>query len=177
MMATSTEFAHKYPVATKRVLRAILKATDLCASEPVIDLIHNRARTFVYSTGLPPPIVAAAIAALDTIEQDLAYAGLPLAKAKRFTELAGLQEARSPIVPLILGEAETALAAAQLLEAEGFLVVAIRPPTVPPGTARLRFTFSAGHPDGEIERLGQIVRTLVPAPTHREAAAASSGPP
>ena len=64
-------------------------------------------------------------------------------------------------MPVVLGEAEAALRASQLLEAEGFLVVAIRPPTVPEGTARLRFTFSAAHPDAEIARLADIVRTRI----------------
>jgi len=133
----------------------------LCASAAVIDLIHNRARTFVYSTGLPPATVAAAIAALDLIERDPAYASLPLAKARTFTRLLNLPEATSPIVPLVIGEAEAALTASRLLEADGFLVIAIRPPTVPAGTARLRFTFSAGHPDAEIERLAAIVRQRI----------------
>jgi 8-amino-7-oxononanoate synthase len=133
----------------------------LCASQPVIDLIRNRARSFVYSTALPPASAAAAIAAIDVIEADLAYAALPLAKARRFTRRLGLPEAQSPIVPLVLGDAEAALAAARLLEQEGFLVVAIRPPTVPAGTARLRFAFTAQHPDDEIERLAEVARELV----------------
>ena len=54
----------------------------LCASEPVIDLIRNRARTLIYSTGLPPSCVAAAIAALDLIEREPGYAALPVQKAK-----------------------------------------------------------------------------------------------
>ena len=57
----------------------------LCASAPVIDLMRNRARTFVYSTGLPPSVVAAAIAALDIIEREPAYAALPVQKARPFT--------------------------------------------------------------------------------------------
>jgi 8-amino-7-oxononanoate synthase len=133
----------------------------LCASASVIELIHNRARSFVYSTGLPPAIVAAAIAALDLIERDPAYAALPLAKARSFTRRVGLPEAESPIVPLIVGDAEAALQASRLLETEGFLVIAIRPPTVPAGTARLRFAFTAQHPDDEIERLADIVRDRV----------------
>jgi 8-amino-7-oxononanoate synthase len=134
----------------------------LCASTAVIDLIHNRARTFVYATGLPPAMAAAAIAALDLIEREPSYAALPLQKAKMFTRLTNLPEATSPIVPLIVGEAEAALAASRQLEAEGFLVIAIRPPTVPAGTARLRFTFTASHPDAEIERLAALVRKIVP---------------
>jgi 8-amino-7-oxononanoate synthase len=129
----------------------------LAASRPVIELMHNRARTLIYSTGLPPAAVAAAIAALDLIARDPDYAAQPLRKAKAFTQRLGLPEAQSPIVPLVLGEAAAALKAAQLLEEEGFLVVPIRPPTVPEGTARLRFSFSAGHPDAEIERLAAVV--------------------
>jgi 8-amino-7-oxononanoate synthase len=133
----------------------------LCASAPVIDLIKNRARTFVYSTGLPPPVVAAAIAALDLIENEPAYAALPLRKAKAFTARAGLPEAASPVVPVLIGAPEDALAAARMLEAEGFLAVAIRPPTVPAGTARLRLAFAALHEDGDVERLADLVRTRV----------------
>ena len=133
----------------------------LCASTPVIELIHNRSRSFVYSTGLPPAIVAAAAAALDLIEADPAYAALPLAKARSFSRRVGLPEAESPIVPLIVGDAEAALRASRLLEAEGFLVIAIRPPTVPAGTARLRFAFTAQHPDAEIDRLADIVRDRI----------------
>jgi 8-amino-7-oxononanoate synthase len=144
----------------------------LCASAAVIELIRNRARTFIYSTGLPPAIVAAANAALALIEREPAYAALPLAKAKAFARSAWLAEPASPIVPLVLGEAETALAASQLLEEQGFLVTAIRPPTVPPGTARLRLTFTAQHPDDEIERLAEIVRTRVLTPETAPATAA-----
>jgi 8-amino-7-oxononanoate synthase len=133
----------------------------LCASAAVIELMHNRARSFVYSTGLPPAIAAAATAALDLIAADPAYAALPLAKARAFTRRLGLPQAESPIVPLIVGDAQAALAASRLLEAEGFLVIAIRPPTVPAGTARLRFAFTAQHPDDEIERLADIVRARV----------------
>src|SRR5262249_50390100 len=83
-----------------------------------------------------------------------------------FPRLAGLPETTSPIVPLIVGEAEAALAAARQLDDDGFLVVAIRPPTVPVGTARLRFTFTARHPEAEIERLAWVVRRLLPVGAH-----------
>jgi 8-amino-7-oxononanoate synthase len=144
----------------------------ICASSAVIDLLRNRARTLIYSTGLPPAIVAAALAALDVIEQQPDYAALPLAKARAFTRGAWLPEPQSPIVPVVLGEAETALAASAFLEENGFLVTAIRPPTVPPGTARLRLTFTAQHPDEEIERLADLVRTRILAPSERAAISA-----
>jgi 8-amino-7-oxononanoate synthase len=133
----------------------------LCASAAVIELLRSRARTLIYSTGLPPAIVAAAIAALDLIEREPDYAARPLAKAKAFTRRAGLSEAQSPIVPIIIGSAPAALAASRRLEEEGFLAVAIRPPTVPEGTARLRLAFTAAHPDAEIERLADLVRERV----------------
>jgi 8-amino-7-oxononanoate synthase len=147
----------------------------LCASACVIELIHNRARSFIYSTGLPPAVVAAAIAALDLIEAEPAYAALPLAKARAFTRRVGLPEAESPIVPLIVGDAEAALQASRLLEDEGFLVIAIRPPTVPAGTARLRFAFTAQHPDDEIKRLADIVRNRVLTQSRGRADAGSRG--
>jgi 8-amino-7-oxononanoate synthase len=112
----------------------------------------------IYSTGLPPASVAAAIAALDLIEREPAYAALPVAKAKAFTRRVGLAEAQSPIVPIVIGDEEAALSASRALEEQGFLVVAIRPPTVPAGTARLRLTFTAQHPDDEIARLANFVR-------------------
>jgi 8-amino-7-oxononanoate synthase len=133
----------------------------LCASQPVIDLMRTRARTFIYSTGLPPPVIAAACAALDLIVREPDYIAEPLRKARLFARALNLPEAQSAIVPVIIGETETALAASEVLRDEGFLVVAIRPPTVPAGTARLRFAFTAQHPDHEIERLAEIVRMRV----------------
>ncbi len=144
----------------------------VCASAATVDLIRNRARTAIYSTGLPPAMVAAAIAALDLIEREPAYAALPLAKARAFAHAVGLPEPASPIIPVVIGEAEAALAASQLLEEHGFLVTAIRPPTVPAQTARLRLTFTAQHPDDEIERLAELVRTRILASVAESAAAA-----
>ncbi|MGZ5937433.1 MAG: 8-amino-7-oxononanoate synthase [Rhizomicrobium sp.] len=133
----------------------------LCASKPVIDLIKSRARTLVYSTGLPPASVAAALASLDVIADDPALVARPLEKARQFTRAVNLPLAQSPIVPIVLGDALAALDASQVLEREGFLVTAIRPPTVPAGTARLRLAFTAGHPGEEIARLARIVRERI----------------
>jgi 8-amino-7-oxononanoate synthase len=133
----------------------------LCASQAVVDLMRTRARTFIYSTGLPPAIVAAAIVALDLIESNPAYAAEPLRKARLFARALNLPEAQSAIVPVIVGDAPAALAASDLLRDSGFLVVAIRPPTVPAGTARLRFAFTAQHDDADIARLAEIVRRQV----------------
>ncbi|CAG4918741.1 unnamed protein product [Acidocella sp. C78] len=133
----------------------------LCASHVVCELIRNRARSFVYTTGLPPAVVGASIAALDLIAADPALCAAALAHASRFCAALGLAPAESPIVPLLLGTAERALAAQTVLEAAGYLVAAIRPPTVPEGTARLRFAFTAGHLPEDVDRLAQLVRTKI----------------
>jgi 8-amino-7-oxononanoate synthase len=133
----------------------------ICASKPVVDLLKTRARTLIYSTGLPPASAAAAIAALDMIASEPVLTQLPLAKAQRFTQRLGLPPAQSPIVPLIIGEPEAALAASQFLADAGFLVTAIRPPTVAPGTARLRIAFTAGHRDEDIDRLADLIGTYL----------------
>ena len=129
----------------------------LCASKPVIDLMKTRCRTLVYSTGLPPATVAAAIAALDIIESDPEYAARPLKKAQRFTRRLGLPLAESPIVPILLGDAARTMAAQKTIEDAGYLVVGIRPPTVPEGTARLRLTFTAEHSDADIDKLADLI--------------------
>jgi len=133
----------------------------LCASKPVVDLMRNRARTFVFSTGLPPASAAAAIAALDIIESEPALCARPAELARLFCWQMGLPAPQSPIVPVIVGEAEKAVALSKALEAEGFLVAAIRPPTVPRGTARLRFTFTARHREEDIERLTETLQRLM----------------
>ena len=133
----------------------------VCASQPVIDLLKTRSRTLVYTTGLPPANAAAALAALDVIASDPDLVAAPLAKARRFTRAVNLPDATSAVVPILMGEADRTLAAARDLEAQGFLAVAIRPPTVPEGTARLRLAFTAAHPDAEIDRLAAAVRLVM----------------
>jgi 8-amino-7-oxononanoate synthase len=163
-------FAHARPANVPLHMGTLSKAVGsyggyVCASQPVTDLLKTRARTLIYSTGLPPASVAASVAALDIIENEPDYCARPLANARRFTRAAELSEAQSPIVPVIIGEATDALEAAQLLEKEGFLVVAIRPPTVPAGTARLRIAFTAQHEEADILRLAEIMRTRILAQT------------
>jgi len=132
----------------------------ICADREGCDLIRTRARPFIYSTGLPPASAAAALAALKIIGEDPALCDVPVLKAATFCKALNLPAPQSPIVPLILGDERAALAASLALEDAGFLVTAIRPPTVPPGTARLRFTFTAEHDDGDIARLAEKVREL-----------------
>lgn len=130
----------------------------VCATQPVIELVKTRTRTLVYTTGLPPANAAAALAALEVIVAEPERVAAPLAHARRVTEALGLPPAQSAIVPVILGEAETALAAAADLERQGLLAVAIRPPTVPAGSARLRLAFTAAHTAEQLDRLIEALR-------------------
>ena len=134
----------------------------LCASRAVIDLMTSRARSFVYTTGLPPASTAAALEALTILEEEPERCARPLALARRFTARLGLPEAQSAVVPVLVGDAQSALAASASLEAAGFLVVAIRPPTVPAGTARLRIAVSAAHTETQVDALAEAVACLVP---------------
>ncbi len=84
---------------------------------------------------------AAAIAAIDVIETEPDYCALPLRQGQGVHTTRRAADAQSPIVPVVLGDAASALDASRMLEELGFLVVAIRPPTVPEGTARLRMSF------------------------------------
>jgi 8-amino-7-oxononanoate synthase len=157
--------AHGEPVAVEVQIGTLSKAVGayggyVCASRPVADWLRNRARSFVYSTGLPPGTVGAAIRSLQIIASEPARVARPLAHARRFTRALALPDASSAIVPIELGTPEHALAASQRLRDAGFLVVAIRPPTVPAGTARLRLTFSAAHSEAQIDALVEAVAAL-----------------
>jgi 8-amino-7-oxononanoate synthase len=133
----------------------------LCASAAVCDFIRNRARSFVYSTGLPHATVAAAIAALDIVKNDPELVARPLARARAFTRALEMPPAASAIVPIIMNTNERVLAASAALENQGFYVPAIRPPTVPLGTSRLRFAFSAMHSEDHVLSVAEIIKPLL----------------
>jgi 8-amino-7-oxononanoate synthase len=130
----------------------------VCAPAAVAELILSRARSFIFATGLAPASAAAARAAVEIIAAEPWRGEAALAKARDFAAALGLPAAQSAIVPVILGEERRALEASARLEAEGFLVTAIRPPTVPEGTARLRVTFSAAHAEEDVGRLIDATR-------------------
>ena len=132
----------------------------VCASRAVCEFLRNRARSLVFSTGLAPMNIAAAIAALHIIKRDPALCARPQQKAALFCENLGLAPPQSPIVPIIFRTNEAVLKASEELKMKGFLVSAIRPPTVPENTARLRFAFSAAHQDADILRLAEAVASM-----------------
>lgn len=132
----------------------------LAASKPVIDLIKTRARSFIYTTGLPPAAVGASLKALELIESDAAMVARPVKLAQTFAQALGLPAPETPIVPLVIGTETDALKASVELATEGFKVIAFRPPTVPEGTSRLRFSFSASHRDEDVARLIEVCRKM-----------------
>lgn len=132
-----------------------------CAAQEVIDMLINRARSVVFSTGLPPAVCASALAALGIMEAEPARGTRALQHARRVTQALGLPPAQSAILPIILGTPEAALKASEQLRACGVLAIAIRPPTVPPGTARLRLAFHAGHSDAQVDRLIAALKTIL----------------
>lgn len=129
----------------------------VCGSKSLIDYLQTAARSVMYSTGLPPANVAAALAAMKLLQADEKLRSKPLANATYFTQLLGIKEAESAVVPVIVEENEKALATQAMLAEHGFYVSAIRPPTVPEHTARLRFAFSALHTKEQIEKVATLL--------------------
>lgn len=128
------------------------------------DLLVNRARSFIYSTAPPPALARAAATALALIGSAEGDALRQQLRARIDLLAPGHP---SPVVPVVLGENETTLAASARLEARGHLVPAIRYPTVPRGTARLRISLSASHPPAAVESLRAELtdlRTPIPSP-------------
>lgn len=131
----------------------------VAADKAIIDYLINKARSLIFSTALPPSILASAIAAIDIITHN--QDGRPVEKARYFTQKMGLPEAQSSIVPIIIGDNEKTLRISNLLEKKGFLVTAIRPPTVPKNTARLRLTFCANHKIADIDNLIYHIKSII----------------
>ena len=130
----------------------------VAGSELLVDYLKSRARTFIFTTATPPVIAAATLAALDVIQaeawrQQTLHAHIQRLRAALQQQGWQLTDSQSAIQPVIIGKAEDALALSQQLLQQGLLVSAIRPPTVPPNTSRLRITLSAAHTAEHVDRL------------------------
>jgi 8-amino-7-oxononanoate synthase len=140
----------------------------ICGSRNLIEWLINRARSFIYSTASPPPIAAAARAAVEFLESSEGeHRQLQLWKRiermrKSLPEDAAklANAARSTIFPWIVGDEQAAIDLSSGLQTEGFFVPAIRYPTVAKGSARLRITVTASHDEAQIKALGDALRRL-----------------
>ncbi len=135
-------------------------------SQMLIDWLWNRGRTQMFSTALSPAACAAAQAAIEIIEQEPERRRQLLRRCEAFRSMLqdrGLQAApqsRGPIVPIVLGDEATVMRTARELESRGFLVGAIRPPTVPRGTARLRISINAAHDESILTALANAISEI-----------------
>ena len=136
----------------------------ICAAAPFIEWLIQKGRPYIYSTATPPAIAHTLLKSLDLIE-----GGEGIARRKKLNQLIqvwneemtfsswGKVSSSTPIQPVILGSNANALAAAKLLDEAGYWIPAIRPPTVPVGSSRLRITFSSNH---SIDDLRELIKTL-----------------
>lgn len=144
------------------------KAAGVCGafvagSEELIEMLIQRSRSYIYTTASPPALACALMKSLELIEIEpwrRRRLGALAEKLGRDLRLRRWQLARSqtPIQPLVIGGNREAVAASEALEREGILVPAIRPPTVPAGTARLRISLSAAHAEEDVDRLVDALR-------------------
>jgi 8-amino-7-oxononanoate synthase len=139
----------------------------VAGDEDLIETLIQRARSYIYTTALPPVVAEATRASLRLIRDQpwrREYLRALIARFRRGAEELGLPllPSETPIQPLVVGDNRSALAWSQALEAAGILVTAIRPPTVPQGSARLRVTLSAAHSEADLDRLLAALESLPP---------------
>jgi 8-amino-7-oxononanoate synthase len=140
----------------------------VAGSRALCDWLVNRASGFIHTTALPPPVLGAIDAALDLVPGMDAERGRLHAHAARLrAALSGIGldhgQSTTQIVPAIVGGEQAALDLAARLRERGILAIAIRPPTVPPGTSRLRLALSAAHSDADIDHLIASLASVWPA--------------
>lgn len=136
----------------------------IAGSKDIIDFLKNKARTFIYTTALPPAVCAASLAGLTLIQEDASlldklWENIRYLKSQ-LSKFRNTIAVESPIVPLIVGSAEDAVNLSTKLYENGILIPAIRPPTVSPGTSRLRISLMATHTEGDINRLIDTLKDI-----------------
>lgn len=140
----------------------------VAGSEELIETLIQFSRSYIYTTALPPAVAAATLRSLEILRsenwrREHLSKLITTFRAECLKLGFTLTDSGTPIQGLLLGSAEAALAASRELEAKGLLVTAIRPPTVPQGTARLRITFTTNHSEAQLERLLEALAALKPA--------------
>lgn len=141
----------------------------VAGSSELIDYLINFSRPFIYTTALPPVLAMATESAVKLTQTDTSRSERLLSNIKTLTQgltaqgwTVGIdnQPCQTAIIPVIIGDNDTAIILAEKLKSAGFWVSAIRPPTVPVGTARLRFCVSASHSEGQIKQLLNVMGRL-----------------
>ncbi|HEY1991518.1 MAG TPA: aminotransferase class I/II-fold pyridoxal phosphate-dependent enzyme, partial [Gammaproteobacteria bacterium] len=137
----------------------------VAGSEALIETLIQQARTYIYTTAVPAAWAEATRAALKLVETETwrrDHLNALIARFRRGAAQLGLKlmESTTPIQPLLIGEPDAALLLSKQLKAQGLLVAAIRPPTVPTGTARLRITLTAAHTEAQVDRLLSALATV-----------------
>jgi len=136
----------------------------IAGDSPYIQSLVQFARTYIYTTSLPPAVAAASIAAIKITQSEPSRRERLKSSIERFRKEATeaglpLMPSHTAIQPIVLGSEEKALAADALLRENGILAIAIRPPTVPAGSARIRLTFRADHTDDDMDRLLAVLKS------------------
>lgn len=142
----------------------------VCGSRRLVAWLVNQARPYIFSTALAPPIAAAARRAVTVVQQEpqRRYRVLALAEQLRreLRETGGnVGDSCCQIVPLIVGEAQQAMRLSRCLEEQGLLVPAIRPPSVPEGGARLRFSVTVAHTEADVQQVVATLRGKITSPS------------
>lgn len=137
----------------------------VAGSEALIETLIQFSRSYIYTTALPPAIAAATLASLKIVREESWRRDRLVqlvARFRRGAQQIGLQlaESNTPIQPVLINNDEKVMQVGQQLRAAGFLVGAIRPPTVPVGTGRLRITFSANHSEEQVDQLVAALDSL-----------------
>jgi 8-amino-7-oxononanoate synthase len=131
----------------------------VCAHQSIIDLIKQKAHSLIYSTSLPPAIIASATAAIELIKNNPSLVNKLIERASLFSKLMNLNEQpQSAIIPIVVQSEKKAIDLAKLMQESGYYVPCIRPPTVATNSSRLRFSFSALHDEDEIAQCAQTLR-------------------
>jgi 7-keto-8-aminopelargonate synthetase-like enzyme len=143
-----------------------------CCDADIAEYLVNCARTLIFSTALPPPAVAGALAALDLLRSqpervDKLQRGARALRQALADEGVSCADSETQIVPLVVGDAAAAVSACERALARGVFAQAIRPPTVPEGTSRLRLAVMASHRVSELRQAAKVLAAVVPAQPRR----------
>ena len=138
----------------------------IACSEALRDLLVNTSRAFIYTTAPPPAAAGAALGALDVLEREPERGAQLLRQAAHFRQLLqnahlNTMQSESQIIPILIGDNERAVQIARALEQQDIIAVAIRPPTVPEGSARIRLSVTRDHTEQDLTRATEVIAATV----------------